>query len=104
MAEGDEIYVDLRGEDNTLDPNAPLMAMLHRMQRDMAQLRSQNDRLSLASEEQKKMIRELTSWNSQEGEGFRRRRKGRPNLSDDYEEYDTTRHHSKLMKELEGEF
>ena len=51
MAEGDEIYVDLRDEDNTPDPNAPVMAMLHSLQWEMAELRSQNDKLSLASEE-----------------------------------------------------
>ena len=40
MAGSDEIYVYLCDEDNTPDPNAPLMAMLHRLQRDMAELRS----------------------------------------------------------------
>ena len=34
MSEGDELYVDLGGGENTSDPNAPLMAMLHRMQRE----------------------------------------------------------------------
>ena len=90
MAEGDEIYVDLCDEYNTPDPNAPLMAMLHRLQRNKAELRSQNDRLSLASEEQEKLISEQTSRNSQEGEGSRRRRKGK--FLDDSEEDDTTRH------------
>ena len=42
MAEGDGIYVDLRGEFATPDPNAPVLAMLHRMQRELAELRSQN--------------------------------------------------------------
>ena len=32
MAEGEEIYVDLCDEDNTPDPNAPVMAMLHSLQ------------------------------------------------------------------------
>ena len=64
MAEEDELYVDLGGRYNTPDPNSPLMAMLHRFQRDMDDIRSQNDRLSLASEEQEKLIRELTSRNS----------------------------------------
>ena len=36
MAEEDELYVDLGGGDNTPDPNAPLMAILHMMQWDMA--------------------------------------------------------------------
>ena len=67
------------------------MAMLHRMQHEMAQLKSQNDRLSLASEEQDKLIRELTSRNSQEGEGSGRKRKGRVNFSEDSEQDDTTR-------------
>ena len=89
MVKGDEIYVDLCDEDNKPDPNAPLLAMLQKLQQDMAQLRSQNDRLSLASEEQEKLIRELTSRNNQEGEGFRKRKKGK--FSDDFEEYDTTR-------------
>ena len=52
MVEEDELYVDLGGRDNTPNPNAPLMAMLHRLKQDMAKLRSQNDKLSLASEEQ----------------------------------------------------
>ena len=51
MAGKDDIYVDLRDEENTTDPNTPVMAMLHSLQREMAELRSQNDRLSLASEE-----------------------------------------------------
>ena len=102
MAEGDEIYVDQRDEDNTPDPNAPVMAMLHNLQREMAELRSQNDRLSLAGEEQEKLIRELTSWNSQEGEGSGKRKNGK--FSDDSEEDDTTRHQSKQRKELQGEF
>ena len=93
MAEGDEIYVDLRDEDNTPDPNNPLVAMLHRLQRDMAELSSQNYRLSLASEEQEKLIIELTSRNSQEGEGSGKRKKGK--FFDDSEEDDTTRHQSK---------
>ena len=93
MAEGDEIYVDLCDEYNTWDPNAPLMAMLHRLQWDMAELRSQNDKLSIASEEKEMLIRELTSRNNQEGEGSGKRRKGK--FSDDSEEDDTTRHHSK---------
>ena len=77
MAEGDEIYVDLRDEDNTPDPNAPVMAMLYSLQREMAEFRSQNDRLSLASEEQEKFIRELTLRNNKEGEGSRKRKKGK---------------------------
>ena len=50
--EGEEIYVDLSDEFGTPDPNAPVMAMLHRLQRELAELRSQNDRLSSASKEQ----------------------------------------------------
>ena len=65
MAEGGKIYVDLRDEDNAPDPNAPMMAMLQELQQELAEIKSQNDRLSLASEEQEKLIRELTSWNSQ---------------------------------------
>ena len=59
--------MDLHDEFTTPDPNAPIMAMLHRMQRDLAELRSQNDMLSSASKEQEKLIRELTFQNSQEG-------------------------------------
>ena len=102
MAEGDEIYVDLRDEDNTSNLNTPLTTMLHRLQRQMAELRSQNDSLSLANEEQEKLIRELTSRNSQEGEGSGKRKKGK--FSDDSEEDDTTRHQYKQRKELQGEF
>ena len=102
MAGSEEIYVDLRDEDNTLDPNTLVMAMLHSLQWEMAELRSQNNRLSLASEEQEKLIRELTSRNSQEGEGSGKRKKGK--FSDDFEEDDTTRHQSKQRKELQGEF
>ena len=40
MAEGDEIYVDLGDGDNMPDPNAPLVAILHKLQQDMAELRS----------------------------------------------------------------
>ena len=69
MAGNDEIYVDLCDEENTPDPNAPVMAILHSLKREMAELRSQNDRLSLASEEQEKLIGELISRNNQEGEG-----------------------------------
>ena len=57
MREGEEIYVDLHDEYSTPDPNAPVMAMLHRLQRELAELRSQNDRLSSASKEQEKLIR-----------------------------------------------
>ena len=49
-----------------------------------------------------KLIRELTSRNSQEGEGSGRRRKGK--FWDDSKEDDTTRHQSKQKKELQGEF
>ena len=51
MAGSDEIYVDLLDEDNTPDPNTLVMAMFHSLQREMAKLRSQNDRLSLDIEE-----------------------------------------------------
>ena len=98
MAEGDEIYVVLRDEDNTPDPNTPVMAMLHNLQREMPELRSQNDRLSLASEEQERLIRELTSWNNQEVEGSRKRK------NDESEEDDAVRHHYKQKKELQVEF
>ena len=53
MAEGEGIYVDLRDEFATPDPNAPVLAMLHRMQRELAELRSQNDLLSSASKSRK---------------------------------------------------
>ena len=74
MAEGEGFYVDLQNEFATPDPNAPVLAMLHRMQRDLAELRSQNDVLSSANKEQEKLIRELTSRNSQEGEGSGKRK------------------------------
>ena len=98
MAEGEEIYVDLHDEDNTPDPNAPVMAMLHTFQWEMVELGSQNDRLSLASEEQEKLIRELTSWNSQEGEGSGKRKIHESDDDDD------ARHQYKQKKELQGEF
>ena len=98
MDGSDEICVDLRDDDNTLDPNTLVMAMLHSLQQEMAELRSQNDRLSLASEEQEKLIRELTSWNSQEGEGSGKRK------NDESEEDDAVRHQYNQKKELQGEF
>ena len=57
MAKGDKIYVDLRDEENAPDPNAPMMAMLWELQQELAEIKNQNDRLSLASEEQEKLIR-----------------------------------------------
>ena len=39
MAEGDEIYVDLRDEDNAPDPNAPMMAILQRLQQELAEIK-----------------------------------------------------------------
>ena len=76
MSEGDELYVNLGGEENPTDPNAPLMAIMHQMQREMMQLKNHNERLSLASEEKERLIRELTSQNSHEGEYAGRKRKG----------------------------
>ena len=58
MAGSDEIYVDLRDEDNAPDRNALVMAMLHSLQRELAELGSHNEILSLASKEQEKLIRE----------------------------------------------
>ena len=98
MDEGDEIYVYLRDEDNTPDPNAPVMAMLHSLQREMAELRSQNDRLSSASKEQENLIKELASWNSQEGEGSRKRN------NDESDDDDAARHKYKHKREFQGEF
>ena len=98
MAEGGEIYVDLRDEFGSLDPNAPVLAMLHRLQQELAELRSQNDILSSASKEQEKLIRELTSRNSQEGEGSRKRK------MDESDEDDVARHQYKQKRELLGEF
>ena len=86
MAEGEVIYLDLRDEENTPDPNAPVMAMLHSLQREMAELRSQNDKFSLASEEKEKLIRELNLRNNQEGEGSRKRK------NDESEDDDAVRH------------
>ena len=94
MEEGGEIYVDLHGEP---DPNAAMMAMLRNLQQELAEIKSQNDRFSLASEEQEKLIRELTSRNSQEGEGSRKRKTDESN-----EEY-VIRHQNKQKKELQGE-
>ena len=98
MEEGGEIYVDLRDEDNAPDPNAPMMAMLRELQQELDEIKSQNYRLSLASEEQEKLIRELTSRNSQEGEGSRKRK------NDESDEEDVVRHQNKKKKELQGEF
>ena len=98
MVEGDKIYVDLRDEDNAPNPNAPMMAMLRELQQELAEIKSQNDRLSLASEEQEKLIRELTSQNNQEGEGSGKRK------TDDSEDEDAVRHQYKQKKELQGEF
>ena len=94
MAEGEGIYVDLRDEFATLDPNAPVLAMLHRMQRGLAELRSQNDMLSSASKEQEKLIRELTSRNSQEGEGSGKRK------MDESEDEEAARNQHKQKREL----
>ena len=77
MSEGDELYVDLGGGENPVDLSAPLMDMLHQMQREMMQLKSHNERLSLASEEQDRLIRELTCTDSQEVEGSIRKGKGK---------------------------
>ena len=93
MEEGDEIYVDLRDEDDAPDPNAPMMAMLRRLQQELAEIKGQNDRLSLASEEQENLIRELNLRNSQEGEVSGMSKKGK--FSNDSKEYDTTRHQYK---------
>ena len=60
--------------------------------------------ISLASEEQDRLIRELTSRNSQEGEDSRRKRKGRVNHSKYSEEDDAFRQQSRRNKELQGEF
>ena len=98
MAEGEGIYVDLHDEFATPDPNAPVLAMLHRMQRELAELRSQNDMLSSASKEQEKLIRELTSRNSQEGEGSGKRK------MDESDEDDAARQQHKQKRELQGEF
>ena len=94
MAEGEGIYVDLHNEFSTPDPNAPIMAMLHRMQRDLAELRSQNDVLSSASKEQEKLIRELTSQNREEGEGSGKRK------MDESDDDDAARHQHKQKREL----
>ena len=104
MTEEEELYVDLGGGENTPYPNAPLMAMLHRMQREIENIKSHNDRLSLANEDQDRVIRELNSRNSQEGEYSGRKRKGRVNFSEDSEEDDASRQHSRRKKELQGEF
>ena len=94
MVEGYEIYVDLRDEENAPDPNAPMVAMLQELQQELAEIKSQNDRLSLASEEQEKLIRELTSRNIQEGEGSRKRK------IDESDDDDATRHQYKQRSNL----
>ena len=98
MEEGEGIYVDLRNEFATPDPNAPVLAMLHQMQRELDELKSQNDLLSSASKEQEKLIRELTSRNSQEGEGSGKRK------MDESEDEDAARNQKKQKRELQGEF
>ena len=95
MEEGGEIYVDLCGEPY---PNAPMMAMLRKFQQELAEIKSQNDRLSLVSEEQERLIQELTSRNSQEGEGSEKRK------TDESDEEEAIRHQNKQKKELQGEF
>ena len=75
-----------------------MMAMLQRLQQELAEIKSQNDRLSLESEEQEKLIRELTSRNSQEGEGSGKRK------TDESEDDDVVRYQYKQKKELQGEF
>ena len=90
--------MDLLDEFATPDPNAPVMAMLHRLQRELAELRSQNDMLSSASKEQEKLIRELTSQNNQGGEGSIKRK------TDEYEDDDVFRHQYKQKRELQEEF
>ena len=100
MSEGDDLYVDLGGEENPSDPNAPLMAMMHQIQREMMQLKNHNERLSLSSNEKERLIRELTSWNSHEGDGYRRKRKRTINHSKESEEDEAFRQQSRRNKEL----
>ena len=54
--------------------------------------------LSSASKEQEKLIRELTSRNSQEGEGSGKRK------MDESEDDEAARHQHKQKRELQGEF
>ena len=75
-----------------------MMAMLQELQQELAEIKSQNDRLSLASEEQEKLIKELTSRNSQEGKGSEKRK------TDESNGEDAIRHQNKQKKELQGEF
>ena len=42
MEEGGGIYVDLQGEP---DPNATMMAMLQKLQQELAEIKRQNDKL-----------------------------------------------------------
>ena len=98
MAEGEGIYVDLWDDFATPYPNATMMAMLHKVQQELAELRSQNDRLSSASKEQENLIRELTSRNNQEGEGSRKRN------MDESDDEEAIRQQHKQKNELQGEF
>ena len=75
-----------------------MMVMLRRLQQELAEIKSQNDRLSLASEELEKLIRELTSWNNQEGEGSEKRK------TDEFDDDDAVRHQYKQKNEFQGEF
>ena len=70
--------------------------MLHNMQRELAELRSQNDMLSSASKEQEKLIREVTSQNSQEGEGSGKRK------MDESDDDDAGGQQHKQKRELQG--
>ena len=70
-----ELYVDLGGAGDPPDQNAQLLDMIRIMQHEMIQLRTSNERLLQASNEQERLIIELTSRSSHRSEGRAGKRK-----------------------------
>ena len=70
----------------------------------MMQLKNHNEGLSLASKEQERLIRELTTQNNHEGEGYGKKRKGTANHLEECDEDEAFRQQSRRNKELQGEF
>ena len=67
--------MDLGCVGNPPDQNSQLLDMIRDMQREMVQLRTRNEQLLQASQEQERLIRELTSRFSHESEDHGKKRK-----------------------------
>ena len=81
MSDIDEMYVELGDEEAPPNANSEILEIIKNLEKEVVQLRTSNEHLLQANNEEERLVRELTSKSSHhDGEQERKREETKPNL------------------------